>query len=245
MLGAVAVLLCVAELQAQEKPFVIDARGQKVEGDKLSSDPTGNLVLKNGPVSQKFPRGRYKRAWTPMPPEVASARKAYNARQLDAALSKFGAAFTKYKYIGWAGYCGYFKGAIQMQQKKFSDAEKTFADGLRYPNDAKSIARLQKGQIEALLAQNKTDAAKRILGKLRSADPDVATFVFNTRGAMLKAEGKKKEAVLQYLKTILLFKDAEKSVRKQAYVEAIGLMDDLKDRRAGAFKAKYKSEFGG
>lgn len=243
--GALAILVSVSSLHAKDdKPYVIDARGEKIVGTKLTADPTGNLTMKIGPVGQKFPRGRYKFAWVPMPPEVLAAAKSLKARKLDDALSKFSSAFNKYKYLGWAGYTAYFKGTIEMQQKRFDAAEKTFADALRYNNDAKSKAKLQKGQVEALIAQNKSDAAKRILDKLKSSDPDVATYVFNTRGAMLKAEGKKKEAVLQYLKTILLFDKSVGTVRSEAYVQAIGLMDDLKDRRAAAFKAKYKAEYG-
>ena len=94
-----------------------------------------------------------------------------------------------------------------------------------------------------MLAQNKTKAAKSALEKMRTTDPKVAAFVFNARGELLQKEGKPKEAILQYLKTVLLFDKSVGSVRQDAYKEVVGILEELKDNRAASFKARYNQEY--
>ena len=59
----------------------------------------------------------------------------------------------------------------------------------------------------------------------------------------LEKEGKPKEAILQYLKTVLLFDKSVGSIRQDAYKEVVGILESLKDNRAASFKARYNQEY--
>ena len=130
-----------------------------------------------------------------------------------------------------------------LQSEGIESAEKVIKEALRYPNDEKSKAKLKQALVEALLALNKLDDADRIVRGLKTSNPKVACFVFNTRGKLLAAQGKKKEALLQYLKTVLIFDKSVGSVRKDAYREVVALLKEMKDQRARRFEAKMKKEY--
>lgn len=228
---------------AKGKAYIINSRGDKVSGDSIQADSSGNLILKMGAVSQRFPRGRYRYAWIAKPREISQAEQLVRARRIDQALTALKAAFGKYKYMGWAGYTGFFRARILMSKKQYVAAEKVVKEALRYPNDEKSKAKLKQVLVETLLALNKLDDADRIVRGLKTSDPKVACFVFNTRGKLLAAQGKKKEALLQYLKTVLIFDKSVGPVRKEAYREVVNLLKEMKDQRAKTFEAKMRKEY--
>jgi len=67
----------------------------------------------------------------------------------------------------------------------------------------------------------------------------LAAFAFNLRGQIREAQGQKKEAVLEYLKTVLLFEGKGKirRDREMARLKAIALMKELNDPRAAKIEA--------
>jgi tetratricopeptide (TPR) repeat protein len=241
-----SLLLMPAASMAQSKtkgPYVVPNSGATIYGTTLTSDTTGNLrlALKAG-ASRNFRRGTYKTAWTPEPKEVKAAKAIIRTGNMAGALKELESAYRKYRYVGWAGDIGLYRAKILLKMNKNADAEQACRDALGMPNSDLQIAKLKQGLIKAMLAQNKTDAAKKELVKMRTTDPKVAAFVFNARGQMLEKEGKPKEAILQYLKTVLLFDKSVGSVRQDAYRQVVSILETLKDSRAATFKARYAKE---
>jgi hypothetical protein len=65
-----------------------------------------------------------------------------------------------------------------------------------------------------------------------NSDPKTAAYAFNTSAAMLAAQGKKREAILDYMKTLLLCDPREvPEAREVARKEVKALLHDLKDPR--------------
>ena len=73
---------------------------------------------------------------------------------------------------------------------------------------------------------------------MMSKDDNIAAKAFNMRGEALLAQGQKKQAVLEYLKTLLLF-DKKKVQAERAYAkkQAVAIMKELKDPRVGKIEA--------
>lgn len=232
--------------RAADRPYVVERRGgEPIYGQRLTADATGNLRLTlEGNATRSFSRGRYLYAWVPMPRELKGAEKASGA----AAVQKLDQLFNQYKYLGWGGAAAYYKGSIEATMKKYADAEQSFKEGLRYEQGYSAQSRgweakLKQGMIEALLAQKKFDTAEDYVRQLRTTDPALAAYVFNTRGLLLKHQGKKREALLQYLKTVVVFDPSIGTARQEAYREVVSLMREMKDPRAEEFAAQYKKEY--
>lgn len=241
---ALAAALALPFATMAQAPYVQPTNGDKVVGSSLSSDGTGNLTLKlKGGASRNFRRGTYRSAWTPKPKEVVAAEATIRKGDMSGALKQLEQAYRKYRYVGWGGYTAYMQAKIYLKTGKNNDAERVCRDALRLPLSESESAKLKQGLVQSLLAQNKITEAKREIKNLRTTEPKVAAFVFNVRGDLLQKENKPKEAVLQYLKTILLFDKSVGSVRKEAYVETVKILEELKDNRAKSFKARYQAEY--
>jgi len=214
--------------------YIIDARGNKITGNRLTADPDGNLTLQieaGGPVTM-FRVGNYQSAMSPKTQELQNFEQLYAAGKLDNVTEAAGKLYPKYQYLGWGGTVSYYAGMALLDKGNANAALLLFDRGLGL-KDAGTEA-LTKGKIQALLVLQKTAEAQTLLDKLSvSNDPGIAIFTFNTRGKLLAAEGKKKEAVLQYLKTMLLFKPGTyPKERDEARKAVAALLRSMGDSRA-------------
>ena len=94
-------------------------------------------------------------------------------------------------------------------------------------------------EIKCLIKAQKYDKTEELLKNLMmSKDDTIAAKAFNMRGEALLAQGQKKQAVLEYLKTLLLF-DKKKAQAERAYAkkQAVAIMKELKDPRVSKIEA--------
>ncbi len=59
---------------------------------------------------------------------------------------------------------------------------------------------------------------------------------------MFLAQGQKNEALLDYLRTVILY-EKEASVRPEALFKAAGLLEELRDPRAAELRKKLAEEY--
>ncbi len=214
--------------------YVIDARGNKIAGSRLTADKDGNLSLQieaGGPVTT-FRVGNYQSAMSPKTREIQALEQLYAEGKLDKVAEAAAKLYPQSQYLGWGGTVAYYEGMGLLDKGNASAALLVFDRGLGL-KDAGAEA-LTKGKIQTLLALQKTAEAQALLDKLATAsDPGIAIFTFNTRGKLLAAEGKKKEAVLQYLKSMLLFKPGTyPKERDEARKAVVALLRSMGDSRA-------------
>lgn len=229
-------LLAACALAAAPAPpcYVIDARGQKIEGIELKVTSAGGDIELNvdGRVRLPFKAGSYKSAGIPRPDEVAALQKAFDEGQHAEVIKGAGALFDKYRYLGWGGAVAYLEGMSLLKTGKPQEALRAFEKGKPCAGEAEDD--LTRGVVNALLELKDTAKAQPILAALvassRKAD---AAFAFLARGRMLEDAGKSKEAVLEYLKVLLFFEDsaALKETREEARTRAIALLKKLNDGR--------------
>lgn len=218
--------------------YVVNRTGSKVSGVALAAAPDGTLTLEMEPggPKQTFKPGSYRFAYVPKPKLVGELEKAYDAKKYDLVAQHGPGIFGKYKYLGWGDYVAYLEGMALLDSGKAERALDKFELGRKTPG--KRGAEVAKGRIMALVSLKRDDEATGELEKLAQADDeDIAAFAFNTRGQILGRQGKKKDAVLQYLKTLLLFEpgDAAKE-RDEAREQVVALLKEMNDPRAKDFE---------
>jgi predicted negative regulator of RcsB-dependent stress response len=216
---------------AATKPFVIDNNNGKISGDALVATDAGDLQLQIGGATRIFKRGSYKAAFVPKPNEVELLEKALDLGKHDVIQAKAGDIFDKYKYLGWGGHVAYIEAIAQLADDKAPQALRTIQQGERYAGMHGD--ELKMGKAKVLMALDKTAEAEALLAQLKKAEgPDVAAFAFNMSGQILAKQGKKKEAVLQYMKTLLVFEPGTVNVeRQEAKKQAVALLREMGDPR--------------
>jgi len=236
----IPVLAAVAALnvQAARDCYVVRRSGQKVRGEALAAESDGTLQLKlgsSGPV-QTFKPGTYLYGYIPKPKAVSDLERAFEGGSYDDVVKYAPAIFEKYKYLGWGDHVSYMEGMVYIDRKNYTQAQQAFERGSRF--QAGHGEELVKGMVLALLGQKKIDEVQPMLERMMKApDADAAAFAFNARGRILVQQGRKKEAVLEFLKALLLFRPgtAERE-REDARKQVVALLEELKDPRWKEFE---------
>jgi hypothetical protein len=226
--------------RAAKDCYVVGRSGEKVRGERLTAEKDGTLKLQlsAGGPTQTFKPGAYAYAFVPKPEHVGNLEKAYLAGKYELVEKHGTAIFEKYKFLGWGDHISYLEGMVLIDRKDYAGAKRVFERGQKF--QVKHGEELVKGMVLALLGLKETDQVKPMLDKmLKAADEQTAAFAFNVRGRILADEGKTKEAVLEYLKTVLLFKPgvavADRE-RREAKQKVVALLEELKDPRAKEFE---------
>jgi len=251
--AAIAVLVAAIPLSAQSIKktdyYVVLKNKQKIYGSALEANEKGDitLTLSGGRGQRKFRKTEIRRAYVPKPKLIKEADRLLKSREFDAALSRIDDAYSKFRHLGWGGRIGYVRGKCYLARNQPKEAEKSLRDGLRYRNDKLTEIRLSKEMVTLLLKDNRVPDAKKIVDQLRVKDAKSksAILIYNMRGEVLAANGQKKEAILSYMKIILLFPKAEWSgtPRKEAYRQVVSLLRELNDNRAVEFEKEMRSEY--
>lgn len=219
--------------------YVIKKDGTKVPAVAIAANAAGDLLLqtdKSGQVKMPVKKGQYKYAMIPKPKEVVALEQAFASGKFDDVLSGAGPAFEKYKFLGWGDHICYLEGSVQVERKQFAQAKETFERGMRVVSTHE--VELVKGMVFALLGLNLASEAKPMLERMiKSADDDMAAFAFNARARLNANEGRKKEAVLDYLKTVLLFPSGPADPeREEAKKQVVALLKEMNDPRWQEFE---------
>jgi len=217
----------------QKNCYVIKSTGERVRGIALEvTSDDGDLLLNvDGKVKFPFKRGTYRAAHVPQPKEVQTLEKAFEAAKYDGVLKFADRVFDMYKFLGWGDYVAYLEGMSYLKQKKLPQARDAFQKGSRFPG--KHRDELMRGMVLVLLEMKETDKVQPALAKMvTSSSKEDAAFAFNARGRIMEDEGQKKEAVLEYLKTLLLFdSDEVEDLRNQARTRVVALLKEMNDAR--------------
>ena len=228
---AVGLLSCVI---AAEKPYVIDRQGNKHTGQKIRAEEDGEVILTLGKgAEQVFSKKRYHYAYIPKPRNVGRLEKAFENEQYEIVREKAPGIFENYKFLGWAATVGRLHGRALIQDEQYEKALKVFTEALNYPIRNEDREKLRLGQAECHLELGRKKEARNLLDLLKKSESNrIAAFSFMANGRLLAEEGKKRAAVLELMKTVLLFspEDAGK-YRGQARETAIKLLKEMGDSR--------------
>lgn len=234
-----AVIFCAFTSEAQQKPcYVITKSGNRVSGVSLNADANGTLTLKLDATgaSTTFKRNQYTAAFVPRPDAVKQLESAFEKGKADLVLKYGPTILEKYKYLGWADVISYYYGMAVLKQNDSEKALKIFRQGRSFPGRHGDL--LDMGSVSALLALEKYDQAAPILERmLNEADGEQAAFAFNARGDIEASRGNERDAVLEYLKTLLVFEPGvAEEYRNEAKQRVVSLLKEMGDARYKDFE---------
>ncbi|MBP1582448.1 MAG: hypothetical protein J6866_00700 [Victivallales bacterium] len=233
-IGFLVLALTASLLPAQGKGecFVIKGDNTRIKGQKLTSDDQGNLTLDvDGKIQQNFKRGQYKYGCIPKPQAVAELEKLFEAKKYAEVTAKAPAEFAKYKYLGWSYTIAALEAEAWLAQGNVEKANKAYMEGARIAGENRD--RLEETSMRIFIARKEYDKVENLLKKkMLNADNQQAARAFNLRGDIALAKGDKKQAVLEYLKTLMLFEGKKvANERAEAKEKATKLLRELKDPR--------------
>ncbi len=224
--------------------YVVNNSNKTIYGTEIASLRDGTIVLSlPSGGAQRFKTGTYKFAYCPKPDKIVAAEKLIQEKKNDAALELLAEALSEYGLIGWGGRIVFLQNIVLLRTGRTKEAEKSIRYGLTLPLRKKARSKLQLSLVDVLIKSQKLEEAEALIAKLSISEAAIEPNVYNRRGDLLSAKGKNKEAVLQYLKTILLLPDAGAKVRKAAYDRIIRSLKDLGDERYKQFIERRKVEF--
>lgn len=230
--------LVMGSAAAQAQAVIVRTDGTRIRGQRITANQQGDLQIVIGDGAQTtFRRGTYQKVSTPKPSAVENLEQAYVRERYDLIVQNGPQIYNDFRFLGWGGHIGYLLGQAQLRQGNAARALQTFEQSMRYAelqmNEDAQRAQLNKGRVAALLELERNAEAETILTQLKGADAaDVAAFAFVASARLHKARGNNREAVLEYMKTVLLFEPGRvPEERNQAKQELVALLRDMNDPR--------------
>ena len=230
--GLCGLLATAAILSAQSGPYVVLANGQRMRVKSIQVvDGTGIKFVDENNREIGFRADQFRAAYVPEPEQVAALEKFLAAKEYDKVIQYAGQVFAQYAILGWGDKIAYLEGSAHLAKNDPAKAGEAFAKGA--PFNGSYREQLARGRVLALLAQGKVEEVRDSLdAMIRSSRPADAAMAFNARGQILAKEDKPREAVLEYLKTLLLFDGSEADVapyRDEARKQVVALMRQIGD----------------
>ncbi len=224
---------------AQGRPFVITGEGNRVYGSELKADGQGNLTLTlgEGRVTRRFKKGNYKAAYVPRPTEVRKLQAAFSKGEFKYIDQNAADVLEEYGYLGWGDMIMYIQAKVALDRQKPQQALEYLRRSQDYPGIHDVLT--ARALAETYVALEDYDKAERQIEKVLNEVDNEATLaeMFNLKGEMRAAQDRKEEAVLEYMKTVLLFdKKTTGGKYEQAREKMVELMKDMNDRRHQKFE---------
>ena len=234
-------------LVAVEKPFIVTKSNKKVVADKIAADSRGVLTYTASGFSRKMKPGEYKYARISKPKAVSKAYKKLKAKKYADAAKAFEKAYKNYRYLGWNTYCAYYGAAALNKAGKKTAAIARINLLDKPPADRLSVADYLKAKkllAELYIETNKLDDAEKTLKELGTAKSDsIAAFANVKQGDILLKKGKRKDALLMYLRTVLLFNKSNKRERPEALKKTVEILKGDRDNKYLVFEKMLKTDY--
>jgi tetratricopeptide (TPR) repeat protein len=181
----------------------------------------------------------------PKPPAWDKAVQAFNGGDLAGAITAFEGIVTSYQMLGWDNKARDYLGAAYSKKKDFKKAAEVYKKLFATASPSEITSATQKRYWEALSANNDyTALQKEIDNDIATGSRENAAAAHVARGDMFKKQGKNFEALMDYLKTVILFQKVDE-VQPEALYKTAQCLEEMRDQRADSFKKKLVDDYPG
>lgn len=240
ILMAAGLLGSVAAAQAS---YVILQNNSRVDGTDIRANSRGEIILQTTAGSRTFPPGSYLKAVADKPPEFDQARQLAGQQKYDDAIKILTDLVARYRFLEWDNNSRALMAQIQVAKGDAAAAISTYDDLFRNSADAKNDSNILWAYRDALLKAKQFDKLEAALNEAISKGPRAdAAKAQIMRGDIKLAQGQVEGAVLDYLRTVVLFK-SEKEAQPAALLKAAQTLEKLRDARAGKLYAQLREEY--
>jgi TolA-binding protein len=210
--------------------------GQVVEGTISYRPSKGEYIVEKGGVTVPVPAQNVDRVIVPRPAALDSGIASINQGKFDAAIAALEKIVMDYQGLEWDYAALDALGQAYAGKRDFKKAVLTFKriiDGL--PPERVSLGTWRR-YCDALKGAEQFGLLKSELEKaIGGGSRETAALAQLLRGDMYLAQGQKNEALLDYLRTVILYEQV-KEVQPEALFKAARLLEELRDPRAAELK---------
>jgi tetratricopeptide (TPR) repeat protein len=225
-------------------PFVINSAGTQIDGTAIQSASDGTVLLttQNG-QALTFRSGTYRQASADKPKDMTRVEALVKAGDLSGAAAILRRLKEQYRFLGWDLRAAQRLARVELAQKNFAAAVSEY-DALFAAQPAlKKVSTERAGYMQALLGTGRTKEVSSMIDEdIASGSRETAARAQLVRGDMKAAAGQHEEALLDYLRTLLLFKEQSAVLPEAAYKTAMALKK-LNDPRSAEYLQKVIRDF--
>ena len=229
---------------AVAEPYVINSAGSKVVGSAIQSAPDGTILLTtlNG-QTLTFRPGSYRQAFADKPPEMDQIDALLKQKDLNAVAAILKQVKENYRYLGWDQRASLMLARIYLPLKQFEESAREYEALFEAQPELMQNLKERSNYMQALLGSGRIDeVAKMVDEDIASGSREAAARAQVVRGDMKAASGQYEEALLDYLRTAILFK-AQTTVLPEATYKTAVALQKLNDPRAADYFQQTITEF--
>ncbi len=231
-------------------PVVSDAAhvilndGRRIDGTDIRARARGDVILTTERGDLTFTQDQIQEAWADRPRELDQARQHMQARRYDEVISTLEDVVRRYRHLSWdleaLAMIGRANNAKGDHSAALSSFERLFQSAPARRDDPD----VRWGYYEALLGAENFDRLEDYLNDIISDGPrSEAARAQVMRGDLKRARGMTEAGLLDYLRTVVLFK-AESDVQAEATFKAGEALEEMRDQRAREMFRKVVEEHG-
>lgn len=224
--------------------YVILPDGRRLEGTSIRARATGDVILTTERGDLTFPRGEYREAWADRPAELDRARQQLQAGNFDAVISSLEGVVTRYRHLSWDVEALAMIGRAQNEKSDYAAALTSFNQLFQRAPGRREDRNIRWPYYRALLGAGELDRLERDLDTLiAGGDREDAARAQVMRGDIKAQRGLADAALLDYLRTVVLFQ-AQQDVQAEALYKAGVVLAERRDPRARNMFQKVVQEHG-
>lgn len=218
--------------------YVVTPQGQTIQGTDIRSRTNGDIVLTTDKGPLTFTKGSYVRAVADEPADYQKAQQLATAKKYDEAVRLLKEIVLQYKNLQWDHKARITLAEVYAQQGDLDNARLTYEETFRAMPKAKEMPEIIWPYREVMLRSEKYAVLEPELNAvIQSGSREDAARAQTMRGDMNKAQGQIEPSVMDYMRTMVFFKDVPDQQPEAMYKAAEGL-ETMRDERA---KAVYRS----
>ena len=241
--SALSAVLLTAAI-SQGAPFVINSAGTRIDGAAIQSAPDGTVLLTtpNG-QTLTFRAGTYRQAFADKPKEMFQVEAMAKNGDLAGAAAILRRIKEQYAFLGWDQRASLMLARVELAQKNFEAAAAEYEDLFKIQPQLKTVPVERANYMQALLGAGRIKETAALVDEdIASGSREAAARAQIVRGDMKAASGQYEEALLDYLRTAILFKEQKDVLPEATYKTAVALKK-LNDPRAAEYFQKVIKEF--
>ena len=177
------------------------------------------------------------------PPEFDQAVQSLAAKQYDAAIPVLEDIVSRYRRLQWDAKARELLANACLAKHDYKKAVSVMGDLMA--NTSKNLITDDQYVLywTALMGAQMTSALKKDLNETLAGDSKtLAALAMIKRGDLFKAEGKREDAVLDYMRVVLVYDEA-RSAHPEALFKAAQVLDEMRDPRADEIRRKLTTMY--
>ncbi len=224
--------MTAAAAMTAQAAYILLPNGNRIDGTDIRARPNGDIILTTSAGQRTFTRGQYAKAFADKPAAYDQASAAAGQGNFDQAIQILDKIIADYRFLEWDNQARNAKARVFMLQEDFDSAVTAYEELFRNAPDAKTDEAIGWGYREALLGAKQYDTLVKDLNDIikSGSRPDAARAQV-MRGDVEMARNRVEPAVMDYLRSAILFENVA-SVQPEALFKAASGLEQLRDARS-------------